>query len=376
MLSSGTAFLLFFTALYLLESVTLCSGSVVIFFRGATGAVKYRFAKKLPEFGRGRLYMAPLFPPAASLFITGSLPVFFSNRGFCSVIKTGEGAAENSFYSFDNVERIGVSHNAVTVNGIVFCKTHSEHEAEWWKERLLRLARADAADRGPAAYRLLDEIFDSGIVEKFITEAAGRTFFLSIIINMLFMYCFLVVPAVTWIFSIALTWHFLLAFFFAQASLTVVAFVCSYRKIFQGKGIPWSRVISMVLYTPSLLRCMDIINKTSLSVFHPAAVARVLDNSKVFRELLSYYYREYSIAPLPQCDADSCEVISWNREHAAERVLAAAEESNMTIDELLAPPVRKDEEIKTYCPLCHEQYVLESGSCSECGVALKPYGRS
>ncbi|HPS57366.1 MAG TPA: hypothetical protein PK514_04610 [Spirochaetota bacterium] len=375
MISSGTAFFLVFTALYLLESVTLCSSGAVIFYRGITGAVKYRFAKKLPEFGKGRLFIAPPFPPSASLFVTGSLPLLFSDRGFFSV-KNGSEAGDLSFYNFDRVVRVGVSHNSVTVDGRAFCKTHSEHEAEWWKERLLRLARAGSADRESAAFSLLDETFDFKHVEEFIISAGRGTFILKAIAGWLFIYCFFIVPVVSWILSIAVSWNLLLGPFAVMVIAVVAAFIYSFKKVIPSQGVPWSKVFSMILYTPSLLRCMDIISKTSLAVFHPAAVARVLADDSVYRRLLSCYYREYTIAPVPQGDAECGEVFLWYRKHAAERVLAAARESGITRDELLAPPERKDEEIKTYCPLCHEQYVLESGTCSECGIELEPYGRS
>lgn len=371
--SSGTAFYLFFTALYLLESVTLCSGSAVLFWRGFSGAVKYRFARDLPRFWQGRLFMAPLLNPAASFFITGSMPVIFSGKGFCSVLKDGETGAEQFFYSFDRVKRIGVSLNSLTVNGKTFCKMHSEHEAEWWKEHLLRLARTGPGSRESEALGMLDEMFDTGTAVKFITSCAGNTFFLSVMISMLFIYCFLVVPAAAWIFSLAMTWPLLLIIFFLQVTVAVPVFVSSYKKIFPSRRVPWSRVVSMLLYTPSLLRCMDIINKTSLSVCHPAAVARALDNGKVFRRLLSCYYRAYTIAPLPQQEPGFCEVISWYRKHAAERIVKAAGETGISSVDLLAPPVRKDEEIKSYCPFCHEQYVREEGTCSECGIKLECY---
>ena len=82
MISSGTAFFLVFTALYLLESVILCGGSAVIFYRRLSGALKYRFAKNLPEFGKVEAVHGSTLSAAASLFVTGSLPLFFSHKGF------------------------------------------------------------------------------------------------------------------------------------------------------------------------------------------------------------------------------------------------------------------------------------------------------
>lgn len=376
MISSGTAFFLVFAALYLLESVTLCSGSAVVFYHGLTGAVKYRLSKNLPQFGKWRLFMAPPFFPSAPPSLTGSMPLLFSHKGFFSANGNSAGEADRLYYGFDMVQRVGVSHNAVTVNGKVFCSTHSGQEAEWWKEKLLCVARADSGNREPEALRILDEMFNFKQVEEFLVTAGRGTFMLRAIVNCLFVYCFLIVPVVSWILSVAVSWILLLGPFLVMASAAVAVFVYSYKKVFPSGGVPWGKVVSMILYTPALLRCMDIINKTSLSVFHPAAVARVFNNRDMLRDLLSYYYREYTMAEIQQADAQESEVISWYRKHAAERVMAAAEESNITRDELLAPPERKDEEIRTYCPLCHEQYVLDRGTCSECGTRLKAYTSS
>ena len=373
MISSGTVFFLVFTALYLLESVTLCSSSAVIFYRGITGAVKYRFAKKLPEFGKVRLFIAPQFLPAASLFVTGSLPLLFSDKGFFSLTTDRAGETDQKFFRFDQVKRVGVSHNSVTVDGKVFCKTHSEYEAEWWKERLLCLARSGSADRDSAALQMLDEMFNFKNAEEFIITAGRGTFILKTISGWVFIYCFFIVPVVSWILSIAVSWNLLLGPFAVMVTVEAAAFIYSYKKVFPSRGVPWGKVISMILYTPSLLRCMDVISKTSLAVFHPAAVARVLDKESAYRDLLSFYYREYTVAPVPQGDPECGDVVLWYRKHAAERVLAAARESGIKPEELIAQPERKDEEIKTYCPLCHEQYVLESGTCSECGIELKPH---
>lgn len=375
MISSGTTFFLVFTALYLLESVTLCDSNSVILYRGLTGKLKYKFTKNLPEFNKRKIFMAPLFPPAAQFYITGSIPLLFSHKGFFSANRNSTGKSNRLFYSFDQVKSFGVSLNTVRVDGKVFCKTHSNNEAEWWKDKLLCIARANSRKRESEAIRIINEMFNFKHAENFLFTASRKTFLLKAIVNWLFVYCFLIIPAISWFLSFAISWKILLGPFIVMVAAVVAAFIYSYKKIFPSQGIPWGKVISMILYTPALLRCMDIFNKTSLIVLHPAAVARAFDSRDILRELLSYYYREYSFTTIPQDDVQRREVVLWYRKHAIERILAAAEKSNITLDELLAPPVREEDEIITYCPLCHVQYVLESGTCSECGTKLEAYTR-
>ena len=270
-----------------------------------------------------------------------------------------------------------MTHNTVTVNGEVSVKHTPDHEAELWKDKLLCIARADSGKLESEALGILDEMFNfkqAGEISCYYRQwnvySQGNS---KLSLCVLFINC---TCSYHGYYSIAVIVEYAAGPFVVMVIAAVAAFIYSHKKVFPSQGVPWGKVISMVLYTPALLRCMDIINKTSLSVFHPPRLGVCLPTGSRYRELLSYYYREYTMAAIPQADVQTGEVISWYRKHAAERVLVAAEESDITRDELLAPPERKDEEIETYCPLCHEQYVLNPDQCIECGIKLEPYGKS
>ena len=148
--------------------------------------------------------------------------------------------------------------------------------------------------------------------------------------------------------------------------LTLIAFSRAQRRLDPKRtGDRVEAVISMGLYPPLLLRGYAALLTSTLSHYHPAAIAAVVLKGPVLRAFLRSEL-VHARAASDEC-ADS--EIAALEAAAIETLLESLGTSEEAV---LAPPDTLERLLESYCPACHEGYRRSGGVCPDCGIALLP----
>jgi hypothetical protein len=136
------------------------------------------------------------------------------------------------------------------------------------------------------------------------------------------------------------------------------------------RGERWKAIFTMLLSPADLLHARDKLAKHLLTEFHPLAVASVVCRLASFQTLAAYIWRDLAHPMLPICpapDSGPRQTEEWFRNLMQTQIGRVLEQAGVNPCEWLCPPPPEDKFCRTYCPRCLGQYVLESGSCADCG---------
>lgn len=125
------------------------------------------------------------------------------------------------------------------------------------------------------------------------------------------------------------------------------------------------------LYPPGLLRAYAQLRSGALGRFAPSAAAVALLDAEPRRAFLR---AELVRAARQVADAEPARPaleLARREERALHALVREAGESPQA---LLAAPARSDPLARGYCPACRCEYRRADGECSDCEVALEPYG--
>ena len=140
----------------------------------------------------------------------------------------------------------------------------------------------------------------------------------------------------------------------------------------------WKRFrhVAMLLISPaSAMRSAEILLRTSLADYHPLAVALVVCprsrcETIAKRVLLDLRY------PMPDQvpgEPSARLVYDWFHARLGECLEEMLRHAGIDPAALLQPPAALAD-ARSYCPRCHNQYVIAEGSCADCGgVSLAPF---
>ena len=128
-------------------------------------------------------------------------------------------------------------------------------------------------------------------------------------------------------------------------------------------------ILSMIFSPLSAAHAANYITKDLYSHFHYLAVAGILLppemlENMVRKELAFIEQRKHLIN-----DADWLEY--WEIKETA--VKNFFEKAGCSVEKILAPPAKKDDNATGYCPICLAEYVGEIEHCSDCGIKLSRY---
>lgn len=114
---------------------------------------------------------------------------------------------------------------------------------------------------------------------------------------------------------------------------------------------------SAAFYPPLLLASYHQLCVSALGGFHPAALAACfLPRSQARAFLRAELHRGAGTRDPGALERRAL----WH----------LAEELDGSRDALLAPPCRVDPHARSYCPVCHAEYVVAAGACSDCRAPL------
>lgn len=368
-------FLLFavFGLLFCLESVIISGRGTVIIYSHLLNKWSYKVSGFLPSFGGRHLSIRTLFPPLGSAFITGSLPVIISSEGF--ILNPYEGrwrASGKNFFRYSEVKKIGVSGGSLLINGKSLCRMHSEYEAAWWKDKLIKLVKLPPEKRMEAADRIIASMFDRDEAKKIISGISAAVKPLRAAVNVLYIFLFIAAPLSVWIFTFEDVLFPVLAVLLVLHASVAAIFYRTYRTVFKERGIPWAVLISIAFYPPALIRSADWFFKDSLLMFNPAAVSFCLMQKEDAGKLISFLIREYTYFNFVSDDNFEIRIVNFYRESMLTGIKQLLEKESVSFDDLLMPPVQLDD-MESYCPRCFCQYTGKAEICGDCTVELIKY---
>jgi len=368
-------FLLFavFGLLFCLESVILSGRGTVIIYSHLMNKWEYSISGTLPFFGGKHLSLKTLIPPLGAAFITTSHPIIISSSGF--ILNPYEGrlrASGKNSYRYTDVKTIGVSGSSLLINGISFCSMHSESEAAWWKEKLIRLTNISPGKRSDFVNEITASMFDLNAIADLALKIFTAIKPLRIIVNILYFYLFIAAPLLVLFFSFEDVLIPVLTVLLFLHAAAVTFFYRSYRAVFNDRGIPWAAIVSIAFYPPALIRSVDYFYKDSFLMFNAAAVSLSLIPHENSKKLISFLIREYNYFNFATEDNFEQELVSFYRKSMLAVIKQLLEKESINYDELLIPPAQHDD-IELYCPRCFCQYTGKVRKCEDCSIDLIKY---
>jgi hypothetical protein len=281
--------------------------------------------------------------------------------------------------SYDAITSVTVADHTVKVNGQPFVTCQEAHRATALAQVLRHLAGLPASARPQAIRDILAAGMNPDRLRSDMTILAKTARLLRILCNTLFVYLFLVVPALLASFGLSRLWPILVS----VLGVLVLVIAVEFRDIHAWlwpveKGARRSALSRIGFYPPTAIRAHEYLAHRLCAGHHPLAVAYLICAPSVFHRFARQVVRQlhYPLAgsaPNPTLAATE----QWFRsaqEEAIRRTLAAC---GLDLDALLRPPPRTGEGSLAYCPRCDTEYTVTGGTCADCpGVMLIPYDQA
>ncbi len=244
---------------------------------------------------------------------------------------------------------------------------HSEAYATFVAGVLDRIRNKSPRERDRAFEREFEKMFDTKKVAERLEEYKSHAAFLRTTCVLLFVFLFLITPALIRLRGLERIWPVLLAYLIWSLAWVGGSFLRAHRALYPAqKEGRWQQVMVLVLSPFSAIRANDVLLRDLFFTFHPLAVACVLLSKEDARARAERNLRQ----SLFRMDRDAASSDAAMR-RALESFLV---KNGMPREELLRPPRRESGNCQTYCPLCLAQFVLAEGECTDCGdVQLKQF---
>jgi len=319
--------------------------------------------------------------PLARCFLCESWPIAVSPEGICfpqgmQVSPGGESTCHLAFAAI--VGGIAAIEKDVCVNGGALARCGSEEQAGRLAAMLTEVAAAMEADRGKIIGAHLDRWTDSAAAAERSAELKKLSCPLRTSAFTFFVLAFLVGPALYYSpwppFWPVVTIYFVVCF--SSWMLTVWDYAVCRKRLLGEKFSARFRHVGMLFLSPaSAMRSAEVLFRDGLAAFHPLAAAAALCTKDRFAALA----RPMMLAlehPKPSevsSDPAVCRIDAWFHKKLLKRLDSLLCRVEIDPAELLRPAVPLSDS-RSYCPRCHSQFVLDEGTCPDCGgLALVAY---
>lgn len=236
---------------------------------------------------------------------------------------------------------------------------HSETRASRLAAFLEKLQSASPPKRRALIERELQYMFDLKSLRGRLEAFAQGTVYLDSLCLCLFLFLFLLAPAAIYKFGLRFLWPELLVILILFCSLTLWAFRRARRRLYPKERGDFQHLFTIALSPFAAIRAIDHLAGDLLEDFHPVAVAFALLAEKDF---LKFAERELRRTKFVAHDLI-----------LEKSITGFVSAQKFDPQGLLKPPMAEDGRSRTYCPACLTQYVLEEGTCLDCGeVPLEP----
>ena len=370
---------------YLAEGCCLLPlGTVVI--RSWVGT-KFSISRPSTFLGNDRLglFLLSLFP-FGKVYLCNRLPFSVSPTGVSCHVETaaslddsrGRGANYLSFRDITSVARDG---KTVFINKRKFVTVEGEQYAEHLCEFIETLARVNEEDRGKIVCDEIAQSMDVQEITDILRIFSGKSLPLKYWSSCVFVVLFVFLPGVVLTNRFVLLWPAFVVLLLLQVlvigSLFVKLHKLYYPALLNERLV---RLFTMIVMPPSLVRSVHHLSINLLAKFHPLAVANVLCDRATFVSFARSTLLDLRFpVPLawPTVSGPESETEDWHHEHLREQIENFLLSRGFSPDTICEPPPREDAECQSYCPRCHQQFVLTEGNCTDCqGIQLVPFAAS
>lgn len=375
-------FLLVLIALYLIECLTLSGKDVVAF--SSPWCRRWRVAFPSGLFGSRRLGMLagnPV-PPLGTTLLCQPWPFSVSPAGIyayaaLTVHPEGRPDQDGRYLPWTEVRNVSVREKRVLVNGAEVFKADSPVQALGWAVLISALSKLPEDRRAGAIEHTLGRSLDAGEVLRRVEEYRDRSRWLRRAGVALFAHLFVLTPAVAFTVGLLAAWAHLLGGAVVLMGATALLLNRAYRSLYPDADTERLVAASLAATVPMIsIRAVDYLSRPLLAGCHPVAAARALlapDDLRAFLRRVLLDARQPIRPECPSGDEAVRATEMWFRGHLRRALERFASESGIDPDEVSRPPAAQGPTSRTYCPRCGNQFVLESGSCPDCGgMPLSP----
>jgi len=367
--------LLFVIGLYLVECLAWVRRNAACF--RTLGLRNLRFVDLNRCFGnqRGVLVFGQPLPPLGLRVSCQYWPFSVSADGIfaCPPLSAGleqQLESTDAYIPYAEAKTVTAEGKSLTINGKTVAAALTEGQARDWAVwiRSLRDARPDRREH-LIDQRVRDSLAHAKADARLAAfrKTAGALRWLCVA---LWVFVFLVAPAVWWWFGIAVAWPRLALALAALLLMVGIEFRAAHHDLFpDAKGQRRLHLATMILLPLKAIRALDLLTLDLFVGHDPLAVARAVCSPEEFRRFAGGVWRD-ARHPLPRHDAEWPEagrrVDAWFRQRlidAMERALRAAE---LEPDDLLLPEPPESPECIAHCPRCLRQSTRLDESCSSC----------
>lgn len=349
---------------YVLQCVAAAPPGTAVFLLNA--GMRGRVLRRFWQVGQSQhrvFLLNPFVPSSSAVFVCGFPFSFVTGPAgeVCGVAPASPSAGcSPALLTFDPARPFTPRSKQLLSGDCLVASLHSEIRASRLAAFLEKLQSASPPKRRTLIDRELQQMFNLKSLRERLESFAQCTVYLDSLCLCLFLFLFLLAPAAVYKLGLQFLWPELLVILILFSSLTLWAFRRARRRLHpRGKGEDFQHLFTLALSPFAAIRAIDHLAGDLLEDFHPVAVAFALLAEKDF---LKFAERELRRAKFIARDLIL--------EKSITGFLSA---QKFDSQRLLKPPLAEDGRSRTYCPACLTQYVLEGGTCLDCGeVPLEP----
>jgi hypothetical protein len=352
---------------------------------------RLRFPSVLAGNQRGGFVGLPPLPPLGTVIVAAACPVSLSPSAVLGFVSAtlgpgGRGRQSGAYFRIEDLSGLQVRQRTVLVQGRCLAQAASVAAAHGLAANLRTLAGTPAAGREEEIHRQLRSMFDLPSLQAVWKEFLDQSVSLRRCTNALFLFLFMVAPAVIWFFGLERVWIPALIVLLALTITTATLFGRLHRKFFPDLDDErFTHIILIALSPATSIRAADTVSRPLLHRYHPLVVGWHLLEETAFRAfarrtLIELRHPALPVCPHPDPAAQAAELF-WRS-----RLLEQSEEflrrQGISPEELLAPPAIAESDCVAYCPRCRTQFTTLSAQCADCGsmpvlpLATTPTSRS
>ncbi len=370
--------------IYLSDCVFWASRCAVV-FRDAFLAGKYRFAHASTLLGsdRGGIVWRNPLPPFGMTLVCPDRPISLTPEHAyaytsASAVFGGRPDHRGRLVALDEVKSVKVDGKDVRVNGEPFVRGDSHAQARQLAGTLDRIARLPKPERAAAITADIERSLDTAAIEARLTQYDGISSNIRLVCTCLFLLLFLALPWIVLRDLLAGYWQPLLAGLVLCVILIAVLYRRAHRVLYpDDRGDRASGLAMLLLVPPAAVRACDGLARNLVAGYDVLAVARVVCDRETFARLAGRVLRDLTYPARPVCpageagsasDSESLRIATEARHRAdvLAHYVRFLEREGEPVDTLLGAP-KPDEGALSYCPRCHEQFLLAGGECTACG---------
>lgn len=387
-MSDQRMLLLVLIVIYLSECFVWVGHGAVV-FRAAWRRFRVVDPPIFPGNDRGGWAMLNPLPPMGAAFVCSQWPVVMTAEQVGP--QTGQSInfrqrppTDAVVMNWTAAGKLEGSGSRLSLGGVAMMHLPDEPAADHYESVLGRLATMPADRRPDAIARAVRDSFDTAAIEKRLAEFWRRTWLLRTLGMLFFCLLFILLPLSVYLERFVDTVYRILPMLLVTWLLIGVLYFRVHLKLLRPHRLArWKGLVTMIFAPTASIRACDVISRHLLTGYDPVAVAAVLLDDADFETFVTRAIRDLA-DPLPAPPGashegpaerqKSDELATAFRQQLLQQVTRVAATRSVSGAAILAQPKPADAAHRSYCPRCRLEYLVDKGTCRDCGERkLEPF---